>query len=593
ARPRYKLLPRREYRGATQYPVRVTGLRLETIGVEFECFPEHTTRIYPPRYTEPQAEVQTMIKSLFEQHGSGVEVDFKVISRRDNQLQRAVVTFRDSGVAETLYRELRNARHEFLGNDTLNLKLVFTTKHRVPAEIYHVVSTDIQRIVNQSEQPLELKERGHGRYPRWVSISGSDRVAVATANLELKKLCRGSVVCNDEGHAVWDSNLNSNSGKKWLAKAAAQVGVHVRCDHRSRTIAIFGAQEKCRDARASLLEAYQSFLDSLRAPVRFRLPDGITEDTIAERVEAIRELYGEDKVDFVAGQEAVTVHCTSQEVFKLSRIIGGEEKNTITSPTGANCAVCPCKAENPVQTDCNHWYCKACLHNLLLNVIETRHFPIRCIGSLSDPESKSITCEEPLPLTLVRSILTTEELSTVHESALTGYIQTHLGEFYYCPTPDCSSIFPTTPTTTSTSDSRPSRTCPQCLLTHCPTCRTATHPTQTCVENQLPETEKTELWKRKHGIKPCPMCHIDIEKNDGCNHMTCICGTHFCWLCAIVLDEDIIFEHVDTCDGTREWMGEFQAAWLHLHEDQERGNALGQQTEVRRDTEVEEDPREG
>jgi hypothetical protein len=31
--------------------------------------------------------------------------------------------------------------------------------------------------------------------------------------------------------------------------------------------------------------------------------------------------------------------------------------------------------------------------------------------------------------------------------------------------------------------------------------------------------------------KFCPQCRVAIIKNDGCNHMTCRCGHHFCWVC--------------------------------------------------------------
>ncbi len=38
-------------------------------------------------------------------------------------------------------------------------------------------------------------------------------------------------------------------------------------------------------------------------------------------------------------------------------------------------------------------------------------------------------------------------------------------------------------------------------------------------------------WMKKNS-KPCPECESPIEKDGGCNHMTCIpCGHQFCWVC--------------------------------------------------------------
>eukprot|EP00730_Choanoeca_flexa_P017012 TRINITY_DN8136_c0_g1_i2.p1 TRINITY_DN8136_c0_g1~~TRINITY_DN8136_c0_g1_i2.p1 ORF type:complete len:359 (+),score=34.69 TRINITY_DN8136_c0_g1_i2:99-1175(+) len=41
---------------------------------------------------------------------------------------------------------------------------------------------------------------------------------------------------------------------------------------------------------------------------------------------------------------------------------------------------------------------------------------------------------------------------------------------------------------------------------------------------------KTWLWMQMHTRK-CPSCHKRIVRNGGCNHMTCTCGWHFCWMC--------------------------------------------------------------
>jgi hypothetical protein len=41
--------------------------------------------------------------------------------------------------------------------------------------------------------------------------------------------------------------------------------------------------------------------------------------------------------------------------------------------------------------------------------------------------------------------------------------------------------------------------------------------------NQLQFTESL--------IKKCPNCNIPCMKDGGCNHYTCICGIHYCWIC--------------------------------------------------------------
>lgn len=36
---------------------------------------------------------------------------------------------------------------------------------------------------------------------------------------------------------------------------------------------------------------------------------------------------------------------------------------------------------------------------------------------------------------------------------------------------------------------------------------------------------------RNYDVKTCPDCFKSIMKDRGCNHMICVCGYHFCWIC--------------------------------------------------------------
>jgi len=78
-------------------------------------------------------------------------------------------------------------------------------------------------------------------------------------------------------------------------------------------------------------------------------------------------------------------------------------------------------------------------------------------------------------------------------------------------------------------------TCTACDTSFCPNCNDEPHEGMTCEEFQ--RKRHAERWGEakdymKNETKQCPYCLVWIEKNGGCNHMTCHhCRGEFCWLC--------------------------------------------------------------
>lgn len=91
----------------------------------------------------------------------------------------------------------------------------------------------------------------------------------------------------------------------------------------------------------------------------------------------------------------------------------------------------------------------------------------------------------------------------------------------------------------------------------------------TCAEFEAKsrvESKRNNAWKAEN-TKKCPKCHVDTEKNDGCNHMTCYqCKTGWCWLCGEEIGNAQIPDHYKEgkCKGkqfTTETVADFMHPW--------------------------------
>jgi len=117
-----------------------------------------------------------------------------------------------------------------------------------------------------------------------------------------------------------------------------------------------------------------------------------------------------------------------------------------------------------------------------------------------------------------------------HQIAMKRFALKRVKNFRTCPNADCAASI-----VIDIDCSVAKVTCASCNFEFCPNCNDSPHEGISCEE--MRRRRHAERWGdskdyMENETKQCPFCLTWIEKNGGCNHMTCHhCRGEFCWLC--------------------------------------------------------------
>ncbi|XP_031626489.1 E3 ubiquitin-protein ligase arih1l-like isoform X2 [Contarinia nasturtii] len=194
------------------------------------------------------------------------------------------------------------------------------------------------------------------------------------------------------------------------------------------------------------------------------------------------------------------------------------------SNTEHTCTICfmDFQQNEIVGLSCDHEYCKECWsHYLTSKIMDDGHSEFICC-----PEYK---CQIVVDDGTIMEVLTDSRVLQKYEHLMTNSFVEHTYTLRWCPSAQCSLAIKAE----CLLDYRQNCEC-KCGKRFCFSCGEEPHDPIPCDLMKCwskNDNDETIEYLIKH-TKSCPKCFALIEKNGGCNHMSCRkCKYEFCWLC--------------------------------------------------------------
>ncbi|CAL1288271.1 unnamed protein product [Larinioides sclopetarius] len=340
--------------------------------------------------------------------------------------------------------------------------------------------------------------------------------------------------------------LFSKLGQEHLKKIAeAKSKCYVEINVHKKVVTVFGNTSACNSVKLEINEFLNQLededLEELELMSGNEKP-GILRvllSTYGHDLEELKTASGLTNIEIDSRRHVLTVRGSRTAVTACKGIIEDIKtklEDVITEEDAEVCPVCYDKVSDQSHRleYCGHLYCKECILHWFQTASD---FPLCCI-----------TCESPVVLEDIQWATKEVKLfdQEIYKKSLVAFVESR-DDVSYCPSPDCPMIF-------RISNDGTVFQCPICNNSICTQCKELFHYGMSCSWNKIckgDEDYSLKMWMEAdpEGRKTCPSCSAPIEKNGGCNHMTCWkCKCHMCWLCLRVFpNAEMVYQHQPSC----------------------------------------------
>ena len=219
-----------------------------------------------------------------------------------------------------------------------------------------------------------------------------------------------------------------------------------------------------------------------------------------------------------------------EKIFKEANVLSPSKIEELAAKTkfssSPDCEICflPVPESSKTGLECGHLFCTDCWTEYLTTKI------------VQDGISLSIQCPSNDCQVLVNDaavlqLLKNSEHATKYQILITNNLVECNHLLRWCPAPNCNNAM-------YVSNGGMQQVKCTCGYSYCYSCSDEWHGPVTCEvlkkwAKKCEDDSETINWINAN-TKDCPKCNNPIEKNGGCNHMTCrkqSCGHSFCWIC--------------------------------------------------------------
>ena len=375
-----------------------------------------------------------------------------------------------------------------------------------------------------------------------IHVLGQDKKAVGSLKVRVEHMVAGERLDPE----FWHPSFSAPNQRVFFDRIYQTVGVYVRADLKTRSLKVYGGSDVVVE------EARRIVKEEVDRLAKLEITELLNQTSVGFFVrgglEKLKELLGEENATMSFGPRGCHITIKGGEEGKrhLHRLIAESRVAHFVDQTlpgdieKETCPICTDEISCPEQLGCGHSYCSGCLQHYLESAPHTKIFPLACMGDEG-------ACRVPISIPEIRRFLQPQVFQALVEVAFRSYLDQHSQELKFCTTPDCQQIYRHSPNGTRTLQ------CPSCFSTICSACDEEAHEGMTCQERRLHKDPAEQdrlfnVWANQHG-KQCPECKRMIEKSEGCNHMTCPCGAHFCWQCGKTFSPAEIYAHMQSAHG--------------------------------------------